>query len=139
MLEIDLNWVKKQLTQAKTKRVVGDSVIHLLDQVKYLPTMSEADLKNSIEIFSKLSLGYSLIQENKNEKWVPVAPGQIKVADEVRVKFDAFTGNAGVLNNGRRGRIVAVRSGDIIFKSTDGKEPLIDGAHYVAQCLEKLV
>jgi len=69
MLEIDLNWVKKQLTQAKTKRVVGDSVIHLLDQVKYLPTMSEADLKNSIEIFSKLSLGYSLIQENKNEKW----------------------------------------------------------------------
>jgi hypothetical protein len=139
MSEIDLNWVKEQLTQGKTKRVVGDSVIHLLDQVKNLPKMSESDFKSSIEIFSKLALGHSLVQENKNEKWVPVMPGQIKVADEVRVKFDAFTGDAGMLNNGRRGRIVAVRSGDIIFKSTDGKEPLIDGAHYVAQCLEKLV
>lgn len=139
MSEINLDWVKEQLTQAKVKRVVGDSVINLLNHTKELPDMTEDDYKRAIEIFSKLSLGHSLVQENKNEVWVPVVPGQIKVADEVRVRFDAFTGEAGTLHNGRRGRVVAVRYGDIIFKSTDSKQPVIDGAHYPPQHLEKLV
>jgi hypothetical protein len=139
MSEIDLNWIKEQLTQAKTKRVVGDSVLSLLNHVETLPEMSESDFIKTIEVFSRLSLGHALVKENKNEVWIPVVPGQIRVADEVRVRSDAFSGSTGTMHNGRRGRVVAVRYGDVIFKSTDGKQPVLDGAHYPPNFLEKLV
>jgi hypothetical protein len=35
--------------------------------------------------------------------------------------------------------VVAVRYGDIIIKTTDGKEPVLDGSHYSPYKLEKLV
>jgi hypothetical protein len=138
MSEIDLNWVKEQLTQAKTKKIVGDSVLKLLDHADTLSDMSESDFTKTIQIFSRLSLGHALIKENKNEVWVPVVPGQIKVADEVRVRSDAFSGSTGTMHNGRRGRVVAVRYGDVIFNSTDNKKPLLEGAHYPPNFLEKL-
>ena len=138
MSEIDLNWVKEQLTQAKTKKIVGDSVLKLLDHVDTLSDMSEGDFTKTIQIFSRLSLGHALIKENKNEVWIPVVPGQIKVADEVRVRSDAFSGSTGTMHNGRKGRVVAVRYGDVIFNSTDGKQPLLEGAHYPPNFLEKL-
>jgi hypothetical protein len=42
------------------------------------------------------------------------------------------------MHNGRRGRVVAVRYGDVIFNSTDNKKPLLEGAHYPPNFLEKL-
>lgn len=134
-----MNWVKEQLTQARTKKVIGDSVLSLLEHVDTLPKMSEQDYVKVVELFSDLAVGHSLVKENKNEVWIPVTPGQIKVADEVRVRADAFTGKAGTVHNGRRGRVVGVRYGDVIVKSTDGKQPMLDGAHYPPQHLEKLV
>jgi hypothetical protein len=90
-------------------------------------------------MFSKLALGHAYIKETKNELWVPVRPGDIKVGDEVRVRADAYQGDLGTIHNGRRARIVAVRYGDVIIKTTDGKAPELDGAHYPPQVLEKLV
>ena len=52
---------------------------------------------------------------------------------------DAYEGDLGRVHNGRRGKVVAVRYGDVIFKSTDGKSPVLDGAHYTPYKLEKLV
>ena len=144
MADTNMDWVKQQLTQNKTKKAVGDSVLKLLttwDEVKKknepLKTINPQDI---IDIFSKLAMGHALIQDNKNENWVKAQIGQIKVADTVRVPFNAFDESTGKSSlNGRRGRIVAVRSGDIIVKTDDGKLPVLDGIHIRPEFLEKLV
>ena len=133
-----MEWIKNQLQNAKVKKMVGDSVIKLLqtwEEVKITEKLEQ----EAIEVFYKLANNQALVKESKEEVWTSVIPGQVKVADEVRVKLDAFTGELGRLHNGRRGRVVAVRYGDVIIKSTDGKEPLLDGAHYSPYKLDKLV
>ena len=85
-------------------------------------------------------MGYVLVKENEKERWIKAQIGQIKVADVVRIPFDAFDDSTGKSNlNGRRGRIVAVRSGDIIIKTDDGKLPVLDGVHIRPEFLEKLL
>jgi hypothetical protein len=145
MPEVDMNWVKEQLTENKTKRVVGDAVIKLLNtwtEVKGTdpdPEKDQANLSQVIELFSKIALGHAIVKENKNENWVPAQAGFLVVADEVRVKWNAFDGDKGKIHNGRRGKIVSIRYGDIIVKTTDGKEPVLEGFHYTPQQLEKRV
>jgi hypothetical protein len=144
MADTDMDWVKEQLTQNKTKKAVGDSVLKLLttwDEVKEkTKEIKSVKPEEIVEIFAKLSLGHALVQENKNEKWIRAQIGQIKVADTVRVSFNAFDEASGKSRlNGRRGRIVAVRSGDIIVKTDDGKLPVLDGVHIRPEFLEKLI
>jgi hypothetical protein len=138
MADVDIEWVKSQLEAVKVRKMVGDAVIKLIDtwaDVAITDKLSE----EALDIFNKLSRNQPLIEVDKNEVWVPVTPGQIKVADEVRVKSDAYSGDLGRLHNGRRGRVVGVRYGDVIVKSTDNKKPVLDGAHYSPYILEKLV
>ena len=144
MANTDMDWVKEQLTQNKTKKAVGDSVLKLLavwDEVKEKnSSLKTVNPQEIVDIFSKLSMGHALIQENKNEKWIKAQVGQIKVADTVRISFNAFDESTGKSSlNGRRGRIVAVRSGDIIIKTDDGKLPVLDGLHVRPEFLEKLI
>jgi hypothetical protein len=137
MADIDMEWVKTQLQNAKVRKMVGDSAMRLLETWKDTKIIEKLE-QEALDVFYKLASNQPLVKENKEEVWTPVVPGQIKVADEVRVKLDAFTGELGRLHNGRRGKIVAVRYGDVIIKSTDGKEPLLDGAHFSPYKLEKL-
>ena len=144
MANTDMDWVKEQLTQNKTKKAVGDSVLKLLtvwDEVKEKnESVKNINPQDIVDIFSKLAMGYALIQENKNENWIKAQIGQIKVADTVRISFNAFDESTGKSSlNGRRGRIVAVRSGDIIIKTDDGKMPVLDGLHVRPEFLEKLI
>jgi hypothetical protein len=138
MADVDMEWVKSQLEAAKVKKMVGDAVI------KLIATWKETNITDklsgeALDVFNKLSRNQPLIQTDKKEVWVPVTPGQIKVADVVRVKSDAYTGELGRMHNGRRGRVVGVRYGDVIIKSTDDKKPVLDGAHYSPYSLEKLI
>lgn len=135
---LDMNWVKAQLQAAKVRKPVGDATIKLLELFDSFDLTDEQKAK-IVEMFSKLGLGHAFVKEAKNELWVPVRPGDIKTAAEVRVRADAYQGDLGVIHNGRRGRVVAVRYGDVIIKTTDGKSPELDGAHYPPQMLEKLV
>lgn len=145
MPEVDMNWVKEQLTENKTKRVVGDTVITLLNtwsEIKSTdpdPDKNQTNLNQVIELFSKIALGHAIVKEKKNENWTPAQAGSLVVADEVRVKWNAFDGEKGKTHNGRRGKIVSIRYGDIIVKTTDGKEPVLEGFHYTPQQLEKKV
>ena len=145
MAKVDIPWVKEQLTNNKTKRIVGDHVLVLLEKWEELkntdpdPQKNEANLSQIIELFGKLALGHAIIVDKKTERWVPAQSGQIVVADEVRVKWNAFDGEMGKLHNGRRGKVVSIRYGDIIVKTTDGKEPVLEGFHYTPQQLEKKV
>jgi hypothetical protein len=55
----------------------------------------------------------------------------------VRVKSDAFRGDIGPMHNSRVGKVIAVRYGDVIINSTDGKTPELKGVHYSPYKLEK--
>jgi hypothetical protein len=133
-----MTWVKTQLQAAKVRKPVGDATIALIELFDSF-TLTDEQRAKSMEMFSLLGLGHAYVKTNKNELWMPVRPGDIKTADEVRVRADAYEGETGTLHNGRRGVVVGVRYGDVIIRSTDGKSPALEGAHYPPQMLEKLV
>lgn len=139
MPAVDYDWVKAQLTEAKIKRGPGDAVLQLLEAWEKVELDDQKMLEEALQILSVVALGHSLLAPYADEIWVEASPGQIKVADEVRVKNDAFQGDTGRAHNGRRGVVVGVRYGDIIVRSTDNKKPLLDGAHYSPFHLEKRV
>jgi hypothetical protein len=138
MKKLDTNWAKSQLEQAKVPVDVGVSVVKLLE---VWSTLNHEDKNDYVvaQLFSLLSCSVSIVESPSDEVWEAARPGFIRVGDEVRVMADAFEGELGQLHNGRRGRVVAVRYGDIIIKTTDGKEPILDGSHYSPYKLEKLI
>lgn len=138
MSEKDRNWVKGQFKLARVSQEVGDAVLALLDAWDEIE-ISELGVAAALEAFSHLARGHALVPENAEETWVQAQAGFIRVGDEIRVKHDAFGGKAGETHNGRRGRIIAIRSGDVVVRSTDDREPFLDGVHYPATKLEKRV
>jgi len=137
-MTMNIDWIKEQLQAAKVRKPVGDATMKLIDLVESFD-LSPADREKTIEMFSILVNGHAYIRENKKETWVQARAGGIKVADQVRVRADAFTGDSGRAHNGRRGIVVGVRYGDIVVKTNDGKVPMLDGTHYSPYNLEKLV
>lgn len=132
-------WVREQFAQAKVRLGVGNAVLKLLGAWRDV-TVRDSDIPEVVEIFSKLIKGHSLAKnEETNGIWVPVRRGDIKVTDYVRIKADAFDGELGMTHNGREGVVTAIRSGDIIVKTTDDRVPQLDGAHYSPEKLEKMV
>lgn len=135
MSEVNYEWVKEQMTAARLRRGPGDAVLKLLkfwEEINLTPDQA----KEALEAFSKIAQGHSIVPENKDEVWVTAQGGQVKVGDQVRVKSDAFEGKAGQEQNGRPGRIVAIRTGRIVVRGTDTREPVIDGVLYFPQQLD---
>ena len=112
-----------------------------MELLKTWENMSVDDefVEDALETFKVLAQGHSLLAPYADEIWIEATPGQLKVADKVRIKSNAFSGEVGRTHNGRVGVIVAIRYGDIIVRMTDGKEPTLDGAHYSPFHLEKRV
>lgn len=138
MPSVDYQWVREQLQAHKIKVGVGNTVLELLAAWEKGKHSSKQN-QEVIELFTRLAQNIPLTEEAPDETWVPAQPGNIVVGDVVRVKIDAFTDETGRIHNGRRGKVVAVRYGDVIFKSTDGKVPLLDGVHYSPYTLEKRI
>jgi hypothetical protein len=141
MPDVNDEWVRQQMQDAKVKIGSGKMVLKLLETWAGSGELSPALAKEAVQVFSKLALGHALAEPvvAQDEIWVPAMPGQLTVGDEVRVRNNAFDGDLGTTHNGRRGKITGLRYGDVIFKSTDGKAPLLDGAHYSPDKLEKRV
>lgn len=141
MTKVNMEWAREQLTRAKKRRAVGDSVVQLLEVWETLKHRDEVS-EDVIDTFKHLATGHPIFIEetlNLTGEWIPVQPGQIKLTDIVRVHSDAYTGDIGILHNGRIGRVVGLRSGNVIVKSIDNKPPDIDGAHHSPHVLDKLV
>jgi hypothetical protein len=139
MPELNHEWVKQQLEAAKVKVGSAKATLKLLSTWEELPALSPAILKEVLEIFPKLVKGTPLTEEESEEDyyWVDLQPGSITVGDVVRVKQDAFMEKLGTIHNGRRGSVVGVRYGDVIFNDTDAKNPPLKGVHYSPYKLEK--
>jgi hypothetical protein len=139
MPEVNFDWVRQQMQEAKVKIGTGTALLELLE-VWNNQKLTDNQVKEVIEYFSKLASGTNIYEEVVvDEVWVPAQPGQVIVGDQVRVLPNAFTDKTGVLHNGRRGVVIAIRYGDIIFKSTDGKTPVLEGVHYSPYKLEKRI
>ena len=139
MNSVDYEWVKEQLTKARTRKGPGDAAIELLKTWETIDIPEELQ-SEAVKVFSSLAQGHALVSEGaKEEVWVPAVAGSMKVADQVRVKTDAFSGSLGKMHNGRRGVVIAIRYGDIIVNSTDNHKNKLSGAHYAPHHLEKLV
>ena len=138
MPEINEEWIKEQMQEAKVKVGVGNALLKLLAAWEPLK-LSNPQQKEVLALFNQLALGYAVTPEVANEVWVDAQPGAITVGDQVRVKLDAYQGSTGAMHNGRRGKVVGIRYGDIIFKSNDDKQPVLDGSHYAPYQLQKKV
>jgi hypothetical protein len=141
MPEINREWIIEQLQAAKVKVGSGKAIMKLLEAWEEIPELSDNMKEEVLKIFPLVARGVVLkVEEDDNDyKWVPLQPGQISVGDVVRVKADAYEDKLGPIHNGRRGTVVAVRYGDVIFNDTDGKKPELKGAHYSPYKLEKRV
>lgn len=141
MPEVNYEWVRKQLEEAKVKVGSGKAILKLLETWETFEKLSPGLSLETIEVFSRLALGKPALEpkDSPDEVWIPLQPGNITVGDEVRVMIDAFTDSTGILHNGRRGKVIAVRYGDVIINSTDGKSPELKGVHYSPYKLEKKV
>lgn len=139
MPEINREWIVEQLEAAKVKVGSGKAILKLLDAWAEIPKLSDNMTEEVLTVFPQLAKGHVIkVEENEDDYiWMDAQPGQITVGDVVRVKADAFEDKLGTLHNGRRGKVVAIRYGDVIFKDTDGKQPPLDGVHYSPYKLEK--
>jgi hypothetical protein len=140
MPKINKEWVAEQLTHNKTIKASGDAVLKLLDTWNSLE-LTPKQAKDAVMAFSKLSLGEPIyVPTVKNEIWIEARPGDIVVGDEMLVKTNAYDNpDLAVIHNGRRGKVVAIRYGNIIIKYTDDKKPEINDAHHSPYTLLKLV
>jgi hypothetical protein len=139
MGRIDTDWARQQFELARVRVKVGQPVLDLLEHWNDMEFDGTSEEREEIlAIFEKLAAGHSLVPEAPDEVWVEAVAGFLRVGDVVRVRHDAFDGEAGVYHNGRRGKVVAIR-GNAIFRSTDDRSPFIDGASYPINKLEKRV
>lgn len=141
MPQIDKQWVLEQLEAAKVKVGSGKAILKLLEVWDEIPELSDNMVDEILTVFPKLAKRHTLkVEENEDDyMWIPLQPGQVTVADVIRVKSDAYSDKLGPIHNGRRGVVVAVRYGDIIVNSTDNKSPELKGVHYSPYKLEKRV
>ena len=134
--ELDLSWVKTQLADARVPAAVGKAIMALIAVWAELKFPNEKQRDMALELFSKLAKTESIHTDTEHQ-YAPVMVGfNVQVGNIVRVRSDAFQGAAGQMHNGRVGRVIAKRSGDIIVNSTDGKKPELSGAHYPPSALE---
>jgi hypothetical protein len=136
--KINYDWVKDQFARSKTRVGVGKAVLQLLKTWENIEMDTEKS-KQVLDIFSQVALGYAIIPIPTEEVWLDARRGDLKVGDIVRISRTAFDGELGYIHNGRRGVIVAIRSGDIIFDSTDDALPKLEGVHYNPERLQKRV
>jgi hypothetical protein len=135
---LDRDWIVSQIEAARVKKPVGNATLKIVEFVDSL-NISNDTKSQAFELASKIALGHAILEEVEDEVWIPVRPGDIRTAEQIRVRADAFSGDVGAIHNGRRGVVIGVRYGDVIIKTTDGKDPYLEGAHYSPHHLEKLV
>lgn len=133
---LDLSWAEEQVASARVPIPVGQAIMALLKTWGELAFPSEAQQDQALDIFRKLAKDEAIVEVD-DDRWEAVQVGfMLQVGDTVRVRSNAFNGQAGRTHNGRIGKVVAKRSGDIIVRTTDGRLPALDGAHYPPSALE---
>lgn len=143
MMEDRLEALREKLEEAKVKQEVrwlvekiSNTLWEELDRIK----SSDKDRDKALEIVSKLVKGHDIKEDEDTYVWVQAKPGALVVGDFVRVKKDAFDHQPASTHNGREGRIVALRYGDVYVRYTESA-PItgINSVKHSADSLEKRI
>jgi hypothetical protein len=131
-------WEDEQMGEARIPKEAADVVRRLLNAwVEVTVPSKHQDL--ILHTFQELARGHSLVVPDlPTERWETVTPGRVHTRDTVRVKRDAYSDDVGRMHNGRRGRVIGVRYGDIIIKYEDGRQPPFEAVHHAPAKLERL-
>lgn len=131
-------WEDEQMKLARLDSDTRDTVRRLLNAYRGI-SVDTRKVPLVLEAFEKLIHGHALVvPDDPSERWETATPGRIHGRDVVRVKSDAYSDQAGAMHNGRRGRVIGVRYGDIIVKYEDGRQPPFDAVHHPPAKLERL-
>lgn len=136
-----LNNLRKEMTEAKVKQEVrwlveklSETLWSELDRL----SLPDSDRDSALDVFTKSAKGHSFKPDTPSEAWIQAKPGALVVGDYVRVKKDAFSQQPAATHNGKEGRIVALRYGDIYVRyNTAAASPGINSVKHVAASLEK--
>lgn len=132
-------WENEQMKLARLSPDDRAVVRRLLDAY-YRNPLEVRNRQAIMETFAKLSDGEALVVPDlPTERWEAANPGRLHQRDTVRVRFDAYKDDAGRMHNGRRGRVIAVRYGDIVVRYEDGRQPPFDAVHHPPAKLERLI
>ena len=115
-VEVDWSWVNDQLKQVgEFDTAIGHTVKNLLDclETEEFKVGELGDFDTAMNLTKSLFKGQPVVDDAETEKWLDLRGGDLSVRDTVRIKTDAYTGPSGIKNNGKRGRVTAMRNGKI--------------------------
>lgn len=119
-MSVQWGWVSKQL--AETNKAVNEATVATLkafDDAKTKHLITDDEAREVLEHVQSLALGYAIVKDKPDERWTQVVPGEYNIGDTVRVHSNAYEGRAGLLHNGKRGRIVGVAQSKTIVLYND--------------------
>lgn len=115
-VEVDWDWTRDQLKHSDyadtDEGVFVLTVLEALEKREY-PVEQIDEIDKILTYAGTLFKGQPVAIETEDENWVDLRGGDLVVRDTVRIKPDAYTGQAGRTNNGKRGRVTAMRNGKI--------------------------
>lgn len=116
------DWELDQIEKSKLSDKEKQSVKKMLSTLWSLG-LSDTEAHTVSTVVDSLVNGRAIfIEEPQTDyRWEPARPGALVVRDWVRVKSDAYKGEAGLIHNGRQGVIVAMRYGDIHVRYDDDR------------------
>jgi len=135
-------WARQQLAAAEVPDALATGILSVYDTWLNMMPADTDEQQQALKIINDLIMGKSISYtdpEATPEEWYEVRLGNIRRGDYVRVMSDAYTGDAGMRHNGRRGPVLRVTNGDVIVRYDDGLSPDfgIMGSHHSPYKLEK--
>lgn len=133
-------WARDQMGKANTPEQHRVFIEQLLS-VYWSKALTGQASEIVLSTFTDLAQGHALVAEPVEDTsvWVQAKPGFLTVGDTVRVKSDAYSGDAGLAHNGRPAVITAIRSGDIHVRYTDDKPSITGFIRHSPYKLEKRI
>lgn len=137
-------WARQQLEAAQVPDPARTAILSVYDTWLNMMPDSIDEQQQALRIFSQLLVGQSVEYRHPGqepENWQSVRLGNVRRGDYVRVLSDAYSGEAGMCHNGRKGPVLRVSNGDVIVRYDDGLHPPSGdlGAHHSPYKLEKRV
>lgn len=109
-------WLESQIEGYNVPEKYRDPITRLVKMGWFFEQnfgMGKEEYDQFLEIVNKLSKKNNIVVPQPDAKWIEAKPGMLVVRDYVRVKADAYSGETGLMHNGKSGYITAIRYGDI--------------------------
>ena len=133
-------WLQDQIQRFGVPEELQDPMTRLVKIGWFLRQnhgLDQATYEKFLKTVMALSQEHNIAHADPESVWIQAKPGMLVVRDYVRVKDDAYTGETGLMHNGKTGVITAIRYGDIhvLYEDSTGASTVRHSPH----ALEKKV